>query len=112
MKKPATVSSTELFHNIAIDRRDADYNSSNPALPIDNRASSQRARMIKYMHTQPLDTLTARKELDVMHPAARIQELKAQGHKIDTVKIKRASECGKLHTVAMYVWRESGACHG
>lgn len=73
-----------------------------------NSAASQRKRILEFLHTRPLDTLTARKELDIMHPAARVQELKKDGEKIQTVKIDRASECGEIHRVACYVL-EAGA---
>jgi len=63
---------------------------------------SQRKRILEWLSTKPLTTLQARTELDIMHPAARIQELKAQGNNIcthwetvDTGKVK--------HRVASYV---------
>lgn len=68
-----------------------------------NTAIAQRKRILDYLHTQPLDTLTARKELDVMHPAARVMELRKQGVGIKAVKIDRSSDCGKIHRVACYV---------
>ena len=68
-----------------------------------NTAVAQRKRILAYLHTNPLDTLTARKELDVMHPAARVMELRKQGIGIITTKIDRPSDCGKIHTVACYV---------
>lgn len=73
-----------------------------------NTAASQRNRILDFLQTGPLDTLTARKELDVMHPAARVMELKRSGKKIQTVKIDRASECGKIYRIACYVL-EAGA---
>lgn len=69
----------------------------------ENTAVAQRKRILAYLHTNPLDTLTARKELDVMHPAARVMELRKQGVGIITTKIDRPSDCGKIHTVACYV---------
>lgn len=69
----------------------------------ENTAIAQRKRIFDYLHTHPLDTLTARKELDVMHPAARVMELRKQGVGIKTIKIDRPSDCGKIHTVACYV---------
>lgn len=73
-----------------------------------NSTASQRKRILEFLRIRPLDTLTARKELDVMHPAARVMELKRSGKKIQTVKIDRASECGKIHCVACYAL-EAGA---
>lgn len=68
-----------------------------------NTAAAQRKRILEYLRLRPLDTLTARKELDVMHPAARVMELRKRGEKIQTVRIDRASDCGEIHCVACYV---------
>lgn len=73
-----------------------------------NAASAQRKRIHEYLRIRPLDTLTARKVLDVMHPAARVMELRKRGVKIQTVRIDRASDCGEIHCVACYVL-EAGA---
>ena len=45
---------------------------------------SQRERLLAWLMTSTLTTLQARTELDVMHPAARIQELREAGHNIVT----------------------------
>ena len=74
-----------------------------------NTVVAQRKRILAYLHTHPLDTLTARKELDVMHPAARVMELRKQGIGIITTKIDRPSDCGKIHTVACYVLKVGAA---
>jgi len=66
-------------------------------------AAAQRKRILDFLRVRPLDTLTARKVLDVMHPAARVMELRKRGWKIQTVKIDRASDCGEIHRVACYV---------
>ena len=68
-----------------------------------NFAKAQRKRILDFLHIQPLDTLTARKELDIMHPAARVMELRKRGVGIKTIKIDRPSDCGKIHRVACYV---------
>jgi len=68
-----------------------------------NSVAAQRKRILDFLHTHPLDTLTARKELDVMHPAARVMELRKSGFGIKTLKIDRPSDCGKIHRVACYV---------
>lgn len=68
-----------------------------------NTALAQRKRILDFLHIRPLDTLTARKELDIMHPAARVMELRKHGVGIKTIKIDRSSDCGKIHRVACYV---------
>ncbi|MFZ1852564.1 MAG: helix-turn-helix domain-containing protein [Nitrosomonas sp.] len=67
-----------------------------------NTAIAQRKRILDFICIR-LDTLTARKELDVMHPAARVMELRKQGIEIKTIKIDRPSDCGRIHRVACYV---------
>jgi hypothetical protein len=74
-----------------------------------NSAHSQRQRLLQWLREYgSIDTITARRELDVMHPAARIQELKKRGYLIDTVWIDRPTDCGKLHRVALYVLQPGG----
>jgi len=68
-----------------------------------NSAHAQRQRLLVRLRIAPVDTITARGDLDVMHPSARIMELKRQGYLIDTVRIERPTDCGKLHRVALYV---------
>ena len=46
--------------------------------------ASQRQRLLEWLLTRSISTLQARQELDVMHPAARIQELREAGHNIVT----------------------------
>ncbi|PSJ18337.1 helix-turn-helix domain-containing protein [Nitrosomonas supralitoralis] len=70
---------------------------------VENTAKAQRMRILAYLHTKPLDTLAARKELDVMHPAARVMELRKGGIGINTIWIDRPSDCGKIHRIACYV---------
>ena len=71
--------------------------------PQDDSSHSQRLRLLERLKIAPVDTITARRELDVMHPAARIQELKQRGNKIDTVRVGRPTDCGKIHRVALYI---------
>lgn len=78
-------------------------NSSN----FSSTTESQRKRILEFLRSQPLDTITARKELDVMHPAARVQELRESGQNILTLKIDKVSDYGKVHRVAYYVLSSS-----
>lgn len=64
--------------------------------------TSRQQRIRSWLMTRPITTIQARKELDVMHPAARIQELREQGHNIITYWT--ISDTGKAgHRVACYV---------
>jgi hypothetical protein len=73
-----------------------------------NSAHDQRKLLIDWLIEHgSIDTITARRELDILMPGARIHELRHKhGHAIDTVTIIQASECGKLHPVAKYVLKD------
>lgn len=77
-------------------------------VPQDDSAHSQRLRLLERLKVAPVDTITARRDLDVMHPAARIMELKRRGNMIDTVRVGRTTDCGKVHSVALYVLQPGG----
>lgn len=64
--------------------------------------ASQRQRLLAWLLTNPITTLQARKELDIMHPSQRILELKALGHNIVTHWTTDSTGKGK-HRVACYV---------
>ena len=66
-------------------------------------AKAQRERILKALRKSPLSTLAARRDLDVMHPAARVQELRDRGNQIITEWRHEATERGKTHRVANYV---------
>lgn len=70
-----------------------------------NSAHDQRKRLIDWLMIHgSIDTITARRELDILMPGARIHELRHRfGHRIDTVRTKLPTDCGKPHNVAMYV---------
>ena len=68
-----------------------------------NSTSAQRAKLLERLKLMPVDTITARRELDILMPAARICELRDEGMRIDTVRVIRPTDEGKLHSVALYV---------
>lgn len=72
---------------------------------------AQQQRLLERLKIAPIDTITARRELDVMHPAARIMELRRRGYRIDTVWVDRQTDCGKVHCVALYVLQSGEANH-
>lgn len=73
-----------------------------------NSASSQRARILNYLRTKgSMTTLQARHYLDVMHPAARCQELRHKGHPIETTWIDDVTPEGNLHRVGKYILAKS-----
>ena len=79
------------------------------AFPPGNSTQVQRQRILLWLQSQPLTTLQARQELDVMHPTARVQEIRQHGHHIETIQVKDLSPSGKFHRVARYVLNHSNA---
>ncbi|MEQ4259023.1 Helix-turn-helix domain-containing protein [Pseudomonas sp. BS3767] len=65
--------------------------------------SAQRARILKHLQSGPLTTIEARTRLNVMHPAARIQELRLAGYPIKTHQRTALDDQGRRHgSVAVY----------
>ena len=63
---------------------------------------SQCARLLAYLQISSITTLQARSELDIMHPAQRVKELKDDGHNI--VTCWTTGWTGKAaHRIASYV---------
>ena len=74
-----------------------------------NGAAVQRLRAIDLLRTGPKSTIQLRRDGDILAPAARILELKRRGFDILTHWVQEATDCGKLHRVALYVMmREKG----
>ena len=71
----------------------------------DNSASAQRSRLLAALIKGPVSTLAARKFHDILHPAARVQELRNRGHLIDTVWTDDVTAEGNVHRVALYLYR-------
>lgn len=71
----------------------------------DNSASAQRSRLLAALIKGPVSTLKARREYDILHPAARVLELRARGHLIDTITTDDFTSEGKPHRVALYLYR-------
>ena len=86
------------------DKEKADPKASpNTHNPNNTSASAQRARLLERLHAGPVDTITARNDLNLMMPAARIKELRNAGHNIKTQRITLTDEHGRTHHgVALY----------
>nr|GAT44056.1 predicted protein [Mycena chlorophos] len=71
---------------------------------ITNTSSeAQRARLLARLKHGAISTIDARRELNVMHPAMRVKELREAGHRIVTVPVTRYDDQGrKHHRVALY----------
>lgn len=75
----------------------------------DNSAAAQRATALDLLRISPKTTIQLRRDGDILAPAARILELRRRGFDILTQWVQQATDCGKLHRVALYVLlRETG----
>lgn len=63
----------------------------------DSSAHAQRARLLERLQHGPVNTLTARSELNILRPAAHIKERKEHGHPISAQRISVIDEQGRPH---------------
>lgn len=68
-----------------------------------NSANAQQLRLLKALRKGRVSTLSARRDLDILHPAARIQELRDRGYEIKTHWQTEFTDGGHEHRVAAYV---------
>ncbi|MEQ1544696.1 helix-turn-helix domain-containing protein [Methyloglobulus sp.] len=74
---------------------------------LSTNTKHQQLRLLAYLLASPITTTEARQILDIMHPAARIQELRELGHNIIT--FWQTVDTGKAkHRVARYVLLNGG----
>ena len=69
----------------------------------DLSAEAQRKRLLDALRCDSISTLEARRNLDILHPAMRIRELRLDGYDIQTVRISADTGFGIKHRVARYV---------
>ncbi|WP_086382287.1 helix-turn-helix domain-containing protein [Caballeronia sordidicola] len=68
-----------------------------------NSAAAQRNRLMRALANGPISTIEARRRLDIMMPASRIHELRHRDNKnIAMTWVRRPTDSGKLHSVALY----------
>ena len=72
-------------------------------LPQDASSATQRARILARLRMGPMTTTQARRELDVMHPAMRVLELRRRGFSIYTEMTLQETAPGRWHTAGKYV---------
>lgn len=85
-------------------KKKADQQASHENNHLDNTSGiPQHARLLKCLQVKPVDTLTARRELNILMPAARVKELKDLGHNILTHRIELTDDQGRTHRrMALY----------
>ncbi|MBV7489563.1 helix-turn-helix domain-containing protein [Pseudomonas sp. PDM30] len=70
----------------------------------ENSLSAQRRSLLEWLRNRgPIDTLTARRDLNILMPASRIKELKNQGYIFHTQRITITDEHRRSHSnIAQY----------
>ena len=70
-----------------------------------NDAITQANRLLEaFQLLTSLTTQDFRQDLDIMHPAGRVQELRARGFDIQTHWDNYPTACGNKHRIASYVY--------
>lgn len=72
-----------------------------------NSLAAQRQRLREWFAVHGMiGTLAARRDLDILAPAARVHELRHRfGMEIDLVWVNEPTDCGRVHRVGQYVLR-------
>lgn len=65
--------------------------------------AAQHKRLLSALKEDNFSTLAARKELDIMHPAGRIRELRKKGYEIITQWQWEPTDSVKPHKVGLYI---------
>lgn len=66
--------------------------------------TAQQARLLARLMAGPVSTIAARRELGIMSPSARVNELRSLGYPIKTARISATEENGRHHRqVALYL---------
>lgn len=72
----------------------------------DTSTENQQSIVLSALRESPKTTIELRHDYGVMTPAARVKELRENGHRIDTVRITSFTPDGLKHSkVAKYVLR-------
>lgn len=78
----------------------------------DTSTEAQRVRLLAWLAECPIDTFTARDDLNIMAPAPRVKELREAGHPIKTQRITLTDAQGRTHRgVALYYLSGEGAAN-
>lgn len=82
----------------------ADQQASHENTHVENTSGpAQRARLLERLQAGPIDTFTAIRELNIIRPSARINELRGMGHQIMTQRMTLTDDHGRTHnSMALY----------
>ncbi|MDT4848503.1 Helix-turn-helix domain protein [compost metagenome] len=80
------------------DKKKADQQVSPKKMRIhDTSGHAQRVRLLNRLKLGPVDTFTAIQELNIPRPDARVAELRAAGHQIQTQHVTLTDHHGRAH---------------
>lgn len=78
-----------------------------------NSAEAQRQRLYLYLlKNGSITTCEARRELDILCPAARVMELRRRGLEIDLIWVDDLSEMSQPHRVGRYILTGEAVTNG
>lgn len=69
-----------------------------------DRASQRQCLRVAFEHFPMLTTVEIRDYLNILHPAGRILELRAEGFNIATLWETVDADNGNKHRIGLYVW--------
>ena len=75
--------------------------------PMTSSTKVQDQRILLCLQAQTLVTLQASQDFDVMHPVARVQDLRQHGHYIETIRVNGLPSSGEVHRGGWYVFNRS-----
>jgi len=70
--------------------------------------AAQRVHVLKTLRRHTGSTIELRHHLDILAPAARIYELRKEGHDIVTLWDRQQTRQGRFHRVALYMLLSKG----
>lgn len=77
----------------------------------DYSVTEQQRRVLEALREASQSTFSLRSQFNIMHPGARIQELRDMGYRIDTIRQTSVDDYGRKHpAVAVYVLVEGLPC--
>lgn len=81
----------------------------NDFTPSEPAKARQQGSLLTALNHGPLSSVAAREDLGILHPAARVLELRRLGFPIITRKAVKLDAAGRRHTCAEYVLVKGGA---
>ena len=86
---------------------------SNSSTLVNLSLAAQRDRLLKHLiENGNVSTFEARSDLNILHPAARIQELRQSGHVIVLTWVVQNDHVGRPHRIGRYHYMRAPKTEG